>query len=450
MQEQLPCASDRPLAIVLFVFLCLLLAVGIASFVLRKPCVAAGAGSQRQVPAGHWLAIGTGLTATATLWHLSPPVRATFGFRESNQRLGGRVLTTPHPVLPVSTWTQAMEFGAWDVDPIAHAETLQYLQALQVQTTLQYTQEAVSFVFTRGRARAFPALPEALDASAAYSTLPAAAALALWAHTGVTVDDAPDAALGAVLPLAASPVSVVPTGAGWIDVCLRAVGLVPVQYGARLRRVSARADNSLRCEYDSGSLEDAQGVLFTGAPDAALALQGLPAQFSARVRASLLPVSLGVMYITYTAQDTWWPALGFVDATAATDTDLGIVRTAEPSTLRACMSSATTINAWTALIAGQGVDAAKARVAQILATIFQQPTVPLPAAIAFRGWPAALWLWRANIDVPKTAAALSRPFGPDVPFIWACSELSAAAPNRVQGCVTMATAAAAAIEHFVA
>ena len=439
------------LVTVVLVMAALVIATYVSSKAASGGTISIMASTVAHIPAGRWIAIGTGLTSSATLWNLSPPTRATFGYREGNNRLGGRVLTTPHPVLPVSTWTQAMEFGAWAVDPAAHQQSLEYLQALECQSTLQYVNEPACFVFRGGARSAWPALPYGLDSTAAYSTLDSAAELALWARTGITTTAAPDAAVGAILPLAMSPVTVVPTGGGWIDVCLRAVGLTPVQYNQRLRAVLLQPDNTMLLQYESGTHERVQGLLFTGSPDAVLALDGLPDAFHARVRAAFTPVNLGVLYMTFAAQDTWWPALGFVDATAATDTELGLITTAEPGTLRATMYGSAAVNAWTSLLVTPGgLTAAKQRVAALLATVFGQKTLPAPAFLAFRGWPHGVWLWKAGQDIGATAEALSRPFGTGTAAFWACGELSAAFPNRVEGCIGMAKATAAAIEQVVA
>ena len=404
---------------------------------------------RNRVPAGRWVIVGTGLTACTTIWNLAPPVRATFGLRECNNRLGGRVLTTPQPVLPVSTWTQAQEFGAWTVDPSAHSLTLDFLQQLEIQTTLQYAQPSASFVFTKGTKQPWPVLPSGLDATMAYGKLDAATANALFAHTGIAVTAAPDAAVGAIVPLAMSPVTAVPTGTGWISVGLRAIGLTPVQYQQRLHAIAPQADGTLRLTYDSGTQELVRGALFTGAPENVVDLQGVSDTFRSKVRDAFVPITMGVMYLTYTAQDTWWPALGFVDATVTTDTDLGQISTVETGTLRVTIVNADAVNAWTALLVAQGLTAAKTRVTTLLQTIFNQTSLPQPAFIAYRGWPQGMWLWRANQDTAAVSADLSRPMGPDVPFFWACSELDTAFPNRVEGCISIAKQSAADIQRVI-
>ena len=430
-------AERNTLPIAVLVLVLVMAALVIATYASSStvaPLAALSGPASTRIPSGRWIAIGTGLTASSTLWNLSPPTRATFGYREGNNRLGGRVLTTPHPVLPVSTWTQALE----------------YLQALEIQSTLQYVKAASCFVSIQGSKLPWPELPTGLDANAPYASVKPEVALALWAHTGIRVTDAPDVALRALLPLAMSAVSAVPTGGGWIGACLRAIGLTPVQYDQRLRSVTVQPDSTLLLQYESGTHEAVQGWLFTGSPDAVLQLQGLPKGFRTRVHDALTPVTTGVLYMTFSAQDIFWPALGFVDATVATDTDLGLITTAETGTLRATMVGAAVVNAWTSMLVTAGIDAAKAHIATLLAGVFGQPSLPKPAFIAFRGWPQGMWLWKAGQDVQATAQVLRRPFGESVAAFWACSELSTTFPNRVEGCVDVAKSTAAAIETAVA
>ena len=413
----------------------------------------------QQIPNGRWLVVGTGLSAAAVVLAMDAPLRASTGLREASARLGGRVLTTLQPVIPVSTTAQAFEFGAWAVDPQLHDATLQTLQALQVPTVTQYINTAASFMFVEGVFSALPPPPPLPPANprAAYASLDAAAAAAWFAHTGLAVADAPTAAVDALAALLLPDTCVVPAGLGWQSVVLHAIGLTPVQYGARVVQLgtrnsaaasTARASSMLTVHYAAGQVEEVQGAILTCSAADLRGIQGVLPRVIKTLDESLVCVPQGVLIATWSAQDAWWPATGFVNALAATDTRLGHIVTIGTTTLRCMFAAADTINSWSASIVNDGLDATATVIADILKTIFPGAPVTPPAHITFRGWPTGLWLWTAGATPAEAAALMSRPLGPDVPVWWTSSDIAPAFQNRVEGAIIGGQAAAAAAARF--
>jgi hypothetical protein len=407
--------------------------------------------SSQQIPNGRWLVIGTGLSAAAVVLAMDAPLRASTGMREASARLGGRVLTTLQPVIPVSTTAQAFEFGAWAVDPQLHDATLQTLQALQVPTVTQYINTAASFLFVNGVFSALPPPPvlPPTDPRAAYASLDAAAAMAWFAHTGLAAADAPTAAVGALAALLLPDTCVVPAGLGWQAVVLHAIGLTPVQYGARVVQLGVR-NRALTVHYAAGQVEDVQGVVLTCSAADLRGIQGVLPRVLKTLDESLVGVPQGVLIATWPAQDAWWPATGFVNALAATDTRLGHIVTIGTTTLRCMFTAVDTINSWSASIVNDGLDATAVAIANILKTIFPGAPVTPPAHITFRGWPTGLWLWTAGTAPAEAAAVMARPLGPDVPVWWTSSDIAPVFQNRVEGAITGGQAVAAAAAQYTA
>jgi hypothetical protein len=435
--------------------------------------------TMQQIPSGRWLVIGTGLSAAAVILAMDAPLRASTGLREASTRFGGRVLTTLQPAIPVSTTAQAFEFGAWVVDPQLHSATLQTLQVLQMPTVTQYINYSASFMFTHGAFAPLPPVPQPpSQPAAAYASVDAAAAAAWFAHTGMSVADAPTAALGALANLLLPETCIVPAGLGWQSVVLRAIGLTPVQYEQRVVQISvggsgnsralstpvppasnpvagvgcASAPGTLTVHYAAGQVETVQGLVLTCAATHLASIQGVLPEVLQGVERALVSVSQGVLVATWAAQDVWWPAVGFVNALAATDTRLGHIVTIGSTTLRCSITSTAAINEWSATIVGEGIAAAATAMATTLKTIFPSARVVPPVHLTFRGWPAGLWLWTAGTDVERAAAMLARPLGPNVPVWWASSDIAPAFQNRVEGAIQsgqrVAAAAAACIATY--
>ena len=109
---------DRLRILVIVMLVLLLASLGLA--LATRARLSKGDGSHGEqsslidaVPRGRWVVIGAGVAAAASVLYTPPPIRAAMSLREASQRFGGRLLSVPQPVNPVSTAVPMFELGAW-------------------------------------------------------------------------------------------------------------------------------------------------------------------------------------------------------------------------------------------------------------------------------------------------------------------------------------------------
>jgi len=400
-----------------------------------------------KLPKDRWAVVGTGLAAATVVYYMAPPLRAATSMREASTRFGGRILTAPKSIAPMNTVTQALELGAWMFDAFGHTRLKALLLELQITTYLQVFYPAQSFTFYGGKRQPWPAVPVVADANQRYADVAPAAQAAWLAHTGIGVADAPDASVNAVWNTVIPITAAVVTGLGWQAVPTRAIVSAQVQYGRQLRAIRP-GGAGVTLQYTSGDAEDVQGAVLACGPADVAAIAGVTADALAAIRDCLVPVTQGVVYAQWAARDVWWPQLGFDHAVVGTDTYLGRVCTADAGTLRCKVTGQAAVTYWTDLIVKEGMAAAAAAMAAMLATVFGVETLPPPAYVSFRGWPNGLWLWKAGVDPAAARKRMVRPCGPNVPVWWACADIS---DNQgwAEGAVEAGLAAAAAVNAYV-
>jgi monoamine oxidase len=442
-------------AIVLFVcicvFVCICAATGIAVTAVKIPQVqaAAKAPSASAVPISltteTWVVVGAGLTAMSCIRRLPDALRALITIREASKRIGGRTTSTSQAVTPVSTETSPWEFGAWAYRPFAHPNVSALLDELGVASVSIQIVTPYTFIWTPTTNR----LP--------YTALPADNADsnhtdedAVWfAHTGFRRCDVPRVDTTVLRRLDAPQSALLPVGFGWQDVVLRGIGTVPVLYDRRLARVDVSSDAPFRIQltYASGNVEMVNGVVLTLPPPAMSAIQNLPGDTAALIRNAFTTTSAGVLYVTWTAMDVWWPKAGFYTGMVATCLPIGRICVTSSNDLRCTMSGDADVAFWSNLIIEKGERAAAAIVAEQLSTVFNV-VVPLPASVTYKGWMQAVSFWNRGYANEATAATLSRPWGNHVPIWWNCSDLSDD-PGWAEGAVVAGATAARNVSEYV-
>jgi len=377
------------------------------------------------------IVVGTGLSAAAFLYFLSPGLRASVSLRESSSRAGGRVLTTTQTIQPVNTAQQAFEYGAWAFDSFTSARTMAVLLSLQVPLTPQVQLRSRSFVYAAGVRTSWPGVPKDLVDPGAWR-----------AFTNLGVSDLTEVSVSTLTPFVLPEFCLVPTGLGWQGVVLRGLGLRPVTYGKRLQRLSV-SGGWVTLEYADGTSERVRAVLLTCSPKELADIAGVLPEVLAAME-SLVSVTQGILYATWTAQTAgWMEAQGFVAAAASTDLPVGRVITINSNVLRCEVSGSEDVTFWTEEILRRGMTSACAQVQQQLQAVFPDAEVSAPESVSFRGWPAARCLWRGGVDIGATRQLLQRPCGAGAPVWWSSGDIGAD-QGTVEGCLAAAEEAAAA------
>jgi hypothetical protein len=397
------------------------------------------------LPAGQprLLVVGTGMTAAAFVHALGAADRARVTVREASQRVGGQALSCPGPLTHVSTAHTPQEFGAWIFDDRVHTQTAALLVALGVRWKPLPLITPESLLWTPAGTQP---LAEAQEADPGPSTDPDVWFARTGWHKEDTVDVAPDIVAAQRVPAVGS----VPTGFGWQDVVLRALGRTPVEYGRRLAAVETGPGGAVRLQYASGDEDDVHAgsgdvVLLTLSPPQMARVGGLPAATAAAIRSSFVTLPVGILYLTYAGTGVWWPATGWTAGCVLTTLRIGRVTIVGANTLRCSVSGETDVTWWNTLLVTRGTAAVGAAVAEQLSTVFGVTTPP-PASASFLGWPQGISLWRtpAGADRDRVLRLLQRPWGADVPIHWASADLSAT-PGWVQGAVEAGQEAASRI-----
>jgi hypothetical protein len=399
----------------------------------------------KAAPTGRWAVIGTGISAAAVIHYMDPRLRASASMREGSARFGGRILTQAKSISPMNTLTQALEFGAWLYDTFGHTYVKAFLLELQVPTFLQIFTPGESFTYFGGVKQPWPAVPT-FTADMSYKEIPAEEQNAWLAHTGVPVALAPNASAKSVWNLTIPITAATVTGLGWQAVPFYAIKNTSIQYNRLLNKIEVK--DGVNLSYASGETENVQGVVLTCPAADLVNIKGITADAQKCLQTSFTHVTLGVLYVQWTASTIWWPQLGFDHAVAATDTPLGRIGTCDNGVLRCKLAGEATVNYWTDLLVNDGVAAAGQQVAVLLAKIFGQTNIPPPAFVSFRGWPHSLPLWNFGVNKDAVRACILRPCGSDAPVWWTSGDVS---NNQgwVEGCVEAAVSTARAINAYV-
>lgn len=205
--------------------------------------------------------------------------------------------------------------------------------------------------------------------------------------------------------------------------------------------------SEIKLSYASGDLEIVKGVVLTLAPQQMMKIETLPPDILALIKASFTTVSVGVLYATWPSVDVWWPKAGWIDGCIATSLPIGRACVASGNDIRCAMTGDIDVTFWNTIMVQGGATAAKKAVASMFSQVFNT-TVPVPATVAFRGWPDGVALWSADVDRNAARQRLSRPWGKQVPIWWASSDLSNS-PGWVEGAVEAGESTARELVEFV-
>lgn len=400
-----------------------------------------------------WVVVGAGLTGMSCIRRLSAVVREGVTIRESSKRVGGRTTSTAQAVTPVSTETSPWEFGAWAYRPFAHPEVSALLSELDVASVSIELATQSTFIWTRDGKKPYgvlpppPAVPTLDNGNGNNSDNDQ---VTWFAHTGVWPRDVPRVDVAVLRDMDMPKTALLPVGFGWQDVVLRGIGTVPVLYGRLLCRVDvlpATSQRRIKLTYASGNTEDVDGAILTLPPPAMAALDNLPRAVTACIADAFTTASAGVLYATWTSMDVWWLKAGFLNGVVASYLPIGRVCVTAPNDLRCVMSGATDVQYWNDLFVSKGERATASAVAQQMSETFGV-AVPLPANVSFKGWMNAASLWTTGTDRVAARRLLTRPWGPDVPVWWACSDLSDE-PAWAQGAVSAGATVARDVSEFV-
>ncbi len=398
-------------------------------------------------PPGHAriAVVGCGLAAASFIHALGTPAKAQVVVYEAENRVGGRALSTTQPLVPVSTQTPMREFAAWIFIPGKHSYTTRMLDQLGVSTipVVLLTPQSFRWSPETGK-QSFGTLPSCpADATLAQCS-PTADTDALWfAHTGVLPSLVPDAVSSYVQDLDLPPSALTPSGFGWQDVVLRGVGRRPVLYDRivnEVRVVQQEGRSSMvQLMFASGDVTTADHVVLTVPPHRLLQIRGLPAAAQALIRRSFTTLSVGILYLAWTGESSWWGSqLGCV----ATTLPIGRVFFLSATDMRCSTCGSDNVAFWNSLMVTQGAAQVAEEVARQLSQVFGG-AVPPPANAGFRGWLDAVSLLTTRDAA--TLHALTRPWGPAVPIWWASSDLSTS-PGWVEGAVSIGVATAAVMQ----
>jgi hypothetical protein len=404
------------------------------------------------LPARNWTVIGAGLSAAAFVHALPAGSRATVVVREADARVGGRALSVPQPAVPVSTQSSPREFAAWVFEPLQHARTTALLRSVGVPTLSVQLRTPATVLWTPERGAApfeTLALPRApIAATMTFAQLVAASRQSkdVWfAHTGMWVDDCPTAAADVIARLDLPIFAYAPSGFGWQDVVLRALGDVPIVYDRVLERIDvgegAGVAGGAALTFASGDVERVDGAVLTLPPPALARVQGLTRQVRDALGRAFVHVPVGVLYATWATADVWWPrGTGCI----ATTLPLGRMFVVTSNDVRCAMSGVRDVDFWTQALLASDPDAVRKELAAQLSRVAGK-AVPPPAAVAFRAWPQAVSFWVASVDRAATRALLARPCGPRAPVLWASSDVSDT-PGWVEGALQAGADAARAVQ----
>ncbi len=430
----------------------------------------------------NWAVVGAGLAAASFLNALPRNVRGDVVVYEADARVGGRALSVPQPAVAVSTQSAPREFAAWIFEPLQHSYTTALLRDVGMPTLSVQLRTSATILWTPERgAQAFDALrvPAHVPETMTFAELVAASKQSkdVWfAHTGLWVDDCPRAAADIVARLDLPIFAFTPSGFGWQDVTLRALGATPIVYNRVLERVDVGAETGagvganagadrVKLTFASGDAVAVAGAVLTLPPPAMARLQGMPAAFRAALSDAFVQVPVGVLYATWAAADVWWRgnSVGFGSGSGsgigsgsgsgsgiesgsgsgciATTLPLGRLFIVSTNDVRCSMSGVRDVGFWTDMMLAPDPDAIRKEVAAQIARVIGADRVALPVAVAFRAWPQAVSLWNASPSRARTRAALTWPFGRRAPVVWASSDVSDV-PGWVEGAVQAGAAAA--------
>ena len=276
-----------------------------------------------------------------------------------------------------------------------------------------------------------------VSAYASIESLSQEDAFALWANTGVL---APlNASAQVVSNLSQLSIMCVPAGMGWQDVAFRAVGMDIVLYNQILESIQTMTgEKDIILEYASGYSERVSGVILTIPPGAMMSIKGILPSVQILLKSSLVSVSIGVLYATWSAQDVWWTKAGFQNGFAQTDTELGRISIINATGVRFIVTGALLVNTWTStFVQIGGMNQAMKLISDRLTAIFNT-TIPNPQSVSYRSWKDGIWMWTADTDIDMAVSKCWRPMGNDVNVWWSSGDVS---KNQgwVEGCIQQAS-----------
>lgn len=413
-------------------------------------------------PLRNWAVIGAGIAAASFVNTLTASERGGVVVYEADARVGGRALSVPQPAVAVSTHSSPREFAAWLFDPLQHSFTTALLRDVGMPMVKVELRTAKTVLWTPEHgAQPFEELnlPAHIPETMTFAELVAASKQdknVWYAHTGMWVDDCPRAAADIVARFDLPVFAFAPSGFGWQDVTLRAIGATPIVYDRVLERVDVNVGGSgsntdtdtdtdrVTLTFASGEVITVAGAVLTVPPPAMGRMQGLPQAFRAALSDTFTEVSVGVMYATWATADVWWRgSAAYADAGCiATTLPLGRMYIVSTNDVRCTMSGVRDVDFWSKMMLSPDPGAIRAEVAaQISRVLGAGSKVALPAAVAFRAWPNAVALWNASSTRAQKRDALTWPFGRRAPVVWASSDVSDF-PGWVEGAVQAGASAA--------